>query len=401
MLNQLRLKVRAFRIRRNISEQGYEVRLDQPKEVVYGPYALIIGVIFTKKTVQIESAEIKREDGSLIKALVHERPDLTRDLKGLNSLGFSAILENTENKLNSSFLLVFKASGKIIEHSINIAFQEKKHGEFLLQKKEKLTKIRAILQCPGCSKEIEVGSLICSSCQRVRVENEMLLDFRTEHLRNELNSASEGNISAHNYDEKALRLIEKHADGIILDNGSGLRKTYYSNVVNFEIADYPTTDVLGTGEELPFKNDCFDAVFSLSVLEHVRDPFKCVSEIMRVLKPGGDLFIAVPFLQPFHGYPNHYYNMTSSGLENLFEGVAEIDEVGVSTAGHPLWTMQWILSSYTNGLSDKESSDFNNLKIGDIISPSADLQEKMLSQLDRSKRDELASFNFLLGKKPK
>jgi hypothetical protein len=26
----------------------------------------------------------------------------------------------------------------------------------------------------------------------------------------------------------------------------------------------------------------------------------------------------VPFLQPLHGYPHHYYNMTGEGLRNLF-----------------------------------------------------------------------------------
>ena len=45
--------------------------------------------------------------------------------------------------------------------------------------------------------------------------------------------------------------------------------------------------VRGTGEFLPFPDDCFDLVFCCDVLEHVRDLAGVVSEISRVLKKGG------------------------------------------------------------------------------------------------------------------
>lgn len=43
----------------------------------------------------------------------------------------------------------------------------------------------------------------------------------------------------------------------------------------------------GTGEHLPYSDHSFDSVFCCDVLEHVRDLPKVVSEISRVLKPGG------------------------------------------------------------------------------------------------------------------
>lgn len=46
----------------------------------------------------------------------------------------------------------------------------------------------------------------------------------------------------------------------------------------------------GYAEKLPFTNAQFDAVFCCDVLEHVRDVEKAVSEISRVLKPGGYFF---------------------------------------------------------------------------------------------------------------
>lgn len=43
----------------------------------------------------------------------------------------------------------------------------------------------------------------------------------------------------------------------------------------------------GSGESLPFEDGSFGAVFCCDVLEHVRDLPKVISEISRVLRPGG------------------------------------------------------------------------------------------------------------------
>ena len=40
---------------------------------------------------------------------------------------------------------------------------------------------------------------------------------------------------------------------------------------------------------LPFKNDIFDCVYTFGVLHHIPDVDKAVSEINRVLKPGGQI----------------------------------------------------------------------------------------------------------------
>lgn len=47
---------------------------------------------------------------------------------------------------------------------------------------------------------------------------------------------------------------------------------------------------IGTGEQLQFADNSFDVVYCCDVLEHVRDLPKCISEISRVLKPGGVFF---------------------------------------------------------------------------------------------------------------
>lgn len=48
------------------------------------------------------------------------------------------------------------------------------------------------------------------------------------------------------------------------------------------------------GKPLPFEDDTFDSASLLDVLEHVADQEAVLSEIRRVLKPGGRLIVTVP-----------------------------------------------------------------------------------------------------------
>ncbi len=52
--------------------------------------------------------------------------------------------------------------------------------------------------------------------------------------------------------------------------------------------------VSACGEEIPFKSNSFDIVYSTSVLEHVKDPEKVIAEAIRVLKPGGLFQFVIP-----------------------------------------------------------------------------------------------------------
>lgn len=208
-------------------------------------------------------------------------------------------------------------------------------------------------------------------------------------------------VSGHGYSGDVDAIIGRHEGGLVLDVGAGCRPVYSDDVVNYEIVPYDTTDVVGVAEELPFRDGVFDAVVSVAVLEHVKDPFRCAAEMVRVLKPGGDLYCEVPLLQPVHGHPNHYYNMTHQGLRNLFAALLTIDRIWVPSHMHPLWALTWILRSWSAGLDEPTRSRFLDLRVRDLLGdPAAAGGLDFVAGLSEATCTELACGNALVGRKP-
>ncbi|MGH6796038.1 MAG: class I SAM-dependent methyltransferase, partial [Methylocella sp.] len=203
------------------------------------------------------------------------------------------------------------------------------------------------------------------------------INYLTQPLRAETHITDTENISGWAYDSQILQLVNEFADGLILDCGAGRRPVYFSNVVNYEIVDYDTTDIIGVGERLPFRDNTFDAALSLAVLEHVRDPMQCANEIARVLKPGGKLVCQMPFLQPLHGYPHHYFNATHQGLRRLFEDSLQIERVYVPYGLHPIFALQWIIQSWANGLSGDPKQQFLDARMSDFMVNPVSLMDKL------------------------
>lgn len=78
-------------------------------------------------------------------------------------------------------------------------------------------------------------------------------------------------------------------------------------------------DVFYDGGAFPLPDESFDAVLCSQVLEHVFTPEKFLSEIRRVLRPGGRLVLAVPFMWDEHEQPHDFGRYSSFGLRALLE----------------------------------------------------------------------------------
>ncbi len=227
-------------------------------------------------------------------------------------------------------------------------------------------------------------------------------DYLTDELRAETRIIDTANVSSLGYDADMQALIDKHKDGLVLDCGAGSKSDYLEHVYNLEIVPYGSTDILAVGEYLPFKDDTFDAVLSVAVLEHVRDPFRCAEEITRVLKPGGDLLCAIPFMSPLHGYPHHYFNATPQGHLRLYEGKLVNAKLDLPDACHPIFSLQWVLQSWVDGLAGHADTQaaFREMRVADLLDSPWTLVERPFSRdLPVERQFEIASGTVLSGQK--
>jgi len=125
---------------------------------------------------------------------------------------------------------------------------------------------------------------------------------------------------------------------VIVDIGGGLRlfktrgnsyaqsrewiKNFF-NQVNYYILDPVTTyhpNIVGDIHFLPCKSNSIGAIICLSVLEHIKNPWRAMEEIYRVLKPKGSCLIYVPFIYVYHaesGYYADYWRFTEDAVRYL------------------------------------------------------------------------------------
>jgi Methyltransferase domain len=118
--------------------------------------------------------------------------------------------------------------------------------------------------------------------------------------------------------------------------GGPLRE--HPSFVNVNIGPFPNVDVVADAHHLPYADASVDAIFCEAVLEHLARPHEAVKEMFRVLRSGGWVYANTPFMQAYHGYPNHFQNFTLSGHQQLFANAGfHLRDSG--TAVGPLFTL--------------------------------------------------------------
>lgn len=130
------------------------------------------------------------------------------------------------------------------------------------------------------------------------------------------------------------RAVRKHAPqmtGKLLDYGCGAKpyKSVFVNVTQYVGVDvdnnpghdhkHEDIDIFYDGVHLPFADNEFDAVLSSQVLEHVPNIHQSISEMHRVLRPGGQALLSLPFVFPEHEVPNDYRRLTVYGIRQVLE----------------------------------------------------------------------------------
>lgn len=114
---------------------------------------------------------------------------------------------------------------------------------------------------------------------------------------------------------------------VVLDIGSG--DSDHSGLLGpactLHRLDYPITnaryrrlpDLYADAARLPIAQASVDAVLLLEVMEHLGEDDRTLKEISRVLRPGGQFFLSVPFLYPMHDEPSDFRRYTIHGLRRI------------------------------------------------------------------------------------
>jgi SAM-dependent methyltransferase len=141
----------------------------------------------------------------------------------------------------------------------------------------------------------------------------------------------------------------------VLDVGCGDKPylPYFAAVadeyVGLDVQAGPQVDIVGPAEALPFPDARFDVVLSAQTLEHVLDPPRVLSEMHRVLKPGGIALVAVPATAAYHPVPTDFWRWTQDGLVKILRDNGEWSRIDVHPGGGTVACFGYLIAFYVAG----------------------------------------------------
>ena len=127
-----------------------------------------------------------------------------------------------------------------------------------------------------------------------------------------------------------VKKYSKFVSGKTLDVGSG-SKPYiglFNKVTTYIGMDIEQSghkhqreyiDVFYDGETFPFEENTFDSLVFFEVLEHVFNPDTFFKQISKVVKPGGNCLVTIPFIWGEHEQPYDFARYSSFGLKHMFD----------------------------------------------------------------------------------
>lgn len=205
-----------------------------------------------------------------------------------------------------------------------------------------------ILACPVCKGEVKADgkSLDCTACGRrypiTRGVPIMLPDPTRPPPLNDSET-----LMRSGYDPWLHRMVlQSLSDAqVVVEIGCGNMALDDPCIIRTDVALTPHVDLVADVHALPFKPGTIDFLFGLAVLEHLRNPFEAAASIYDALKPGGYVYGEANFVFAYHGYPQHFFNMSVHGLEEVFARFRAL-RVGVAPYQMPSFAIESVLRTY-------------------------------------------------------
>jgi SAM-dependent methyltransferase len=103
-------------------------------------------------------------------------------------------------------------------------------------------------------------------------------------------------------DEFFARLLTfRKPSGISVEVGAGpgFFKQFAAEVFSTDLIWCPWLDAIADAQQLPFRAGSVTNIFGLDMLHHLATPMTFLSEVSRILVPGGRLILVEPWITPF------------------------------------------------------------------------------------------------------
>lgn len=105
------------------------------------------------------------------------------------------------------------------------------------------------------------------------------------------------------------------------------RRTLYTNALGLDMQEGEGVDIVHDMENhLPKDEGKFAHIDCVSVLEHVKRPWKMAEAIENALEPEGTILVIAPFVWRQHAYPSDYWRFTPESMEVLFPNIQWIEK---------------------------------------------------------------------------
>lgn len=119
---------------------------------------------------------------------------------------------------------------------------------------------------------------------------------------------------------------------LIMDGNRKVKKYIGLDLESSSIHNTSVADLHWDAVTIPLSDNSVDSIMATEVLEHSFHPEQTLSEIHRVVKPGGIFFFTVPFLWPLHETPYDAYRYTPFSIRMHLEK-AGFTDIKISSLG--------------------------------------------------------------------
>lgn len=259
-----------------------------------------------------------------------------------------------------------------------------------------------ILRCPrsGTSLWVSGDELVSATGERYPVVNgKPILVQRVEdfHI-----TAPADSVVSRNIPEFFMAPEIRALAGPKLHLGSGDVPSRDPQVLSMDVLPTSNADLVAEAEHLPFAQDSLSYIESGAVFEHLYDPIAAIAEIRRVLRPGATFRIDTAFMQGYHGFPGHYFNMTPQAVETFLVDDFDLVASVIPETGAPTHSIDNSLRRLLETMPREERSRIEQGSVADFLAMLRDPTEahRLNRHLTEHVRRSLASSVLVVGAKP-